>query len=236
MGDQLIDRSMPPGEAEQRLRQYADLLLQEGDRLGLTSLRDIDRILRELVLDSLAARAWIPESSRVVDLGSGGGCPGIPLAICRPDSRFTLVEATQRKATFLRDACLQLGLPDVEVLSVRSEELAHLPAHRESYDCVVAKALAALPTLLELALPFLRVGGSLIAYKGPSLQQEMDSAARAFHELKGKVVRVVAYSDGERSLNLCEIRKLAPSPRRYPRRPGIPNKEPLGGNQIGKGV
>ena len=228
MGSELISPAeILAGPHGEKLRHYARLLLEDGDRLGLTSLREEDRILQELVLDSLAGSGLITEGAKVLDLGSGGGCPGIPLAIARPDCSFLLVEANQRKAGFLQRAAEVLELANVKVAPQRSEELAQQTAHRAVYDYVVAKAVAALPTLIELTVPFLQVHGHLIAYKGPSVAQEIELCKRALFELKAKILRISPYRNGERSLHLCEIAKLAPSPNRYPRRPGMPGKEPL---------
>ncbi|CAN0087630.1 unnamed protein product, partial [Phaeothamnion confervicola] len=220
--DQILE-----GPIGDKLRAYGALMLEDGDKLGLTSLRDLDRIFHELVLDSIAARNWLPEHGKVLDVGSGGGCPGIPLAICREDCKFTLVEANGRKAGFLQRVKTELMLDNVEIINMRSEDLAQQPAHRAMYERVVAKAVAALPTLLELTLPFLKVHCSLIAYKGPSVQQEIEAARYALFELKGKVTRLEPYANGERSMMLCEVAKIAPTPKRYPRRPGMPAKEPL---------
>ena len=213
--------------SQELLGAYADRLAEEGDLLGLTSLRDRERILHELVLDSLAGAEWIPEGAHVLDVGSGGGCPGIPLAIARPDCQFVLVEANGRKAGFLERTVQTLGLSHVKVVAQRSEDLAHRPEYRARYDIVVAKAVAAVPALVELCLPFLKVKAQLIAYKGPSLEQELAVSGHALHELKGKVTRTHPYTNGERQMILCEITKLAPTPKRYPRRPGIPAKQPL---------
>ena len=217
------------GPIGDKLRAYSALMLEDADKLGLTSLRDPERIFHELVLDSVAARDWLPEYAKVLDIGSGGGCPGIPLAICRDDCKFTLVDANGRKAGFLQRVKTELKLDNVEIVNARSEDLAQLPAYRAMYERVVAKAVAAMPTLLELSLPFLKMHCSLIAYKGPSVQQEIDSAKYALFELKGKVTRLEPYSNGERSLMLCEVAKIAPTPKRYPRRAGMPGKEPLMG-------
>jgi 16S rRNA (guanine527-N7)-methyltransferase len=215
-----------PIEQNAKLQLYVQLLLEEGDRLGLTAFREAEPIWRELIDDSASAAQLLPQGGKVIDLGSGGGCPGIVLQVLRPDTQFTLLEANGRKCGFLRRVVESLQLP-TQVIQERSEILAHQSAHRESYDVVTAKAVAAMPTLVELALPLLRVGGLLLAYKGPQAQQEVDQAAFALKTLQGQTANVLPYQLGEKNYCHVLIEKLGPSQSNYPRRPGVPAKQPL---------
>lgn len=213
-------------QQEEQLRHYGELLIEDGDRLGLTALRDVDVIRQQLIEDSLAGCQDL-QGPQVLDLGSGGGCPGIPIAIARPDLQVVLLEANGRKMGFLKYAVPKLGLQNVDFLHGRSEEFAHQPQWRGKFDAVVCKAVAALPALIELTIPFLRVGGCLWAYKGPQLSTEIDQSRKALAELHAQVDQVTPYQNGERSLFLCRIHKLEPTPSNYPRRAGIPAKQPL---------
>ena len=209
-----------------QLARYVELLLGEGDRLGLTAFREADPIWTDLIADSATGAALLPRDGRVVDLGSGGGCPGVVLQVLRPDTRVDLLESNGRKAGFLRQVVTSLGLSG-QVLQERSEALARSPEFRGRYDMVVAKAVAALPTLIELALPLLRVGGILLAYKGPSATQEIRDAGPALEALGGRVQDTRPYDIGSKVYYHVLVEKLSETPEEYPRRPGIPAKQPL---------
>src|SRR3981081_2446378 len=152
---------------------------------GLTS-----RPPAELIDDSLVLLEHLGEAQKVVDVGSGGGLPGLPLKIARPDLSVTLVEADQDKAAFLVRACAVLGLHDVEVVARRAEEVGQDPLYREKFDVAVARALAPLPVLAELCLPLVRGGGRLLAQKTPT--EDLERAAAAIEVLGGALNRVIA--------------------------------------------
>jgi 16S rRNA (guanine527-N7)-methyltransferase len=160
-------------------------------------------------------------------VGSGGGLPGIPLAIARPDARVTLLEATGKKAAFLERAARGLGLDNVRVLTARAEEAAHDSRERERYDVVVARAVAPLPALVELTLPFVRVGGVLAAVKGSRAEQETAEGEGAVRRCGGGEVQSRSLSADTPALRLLLIPKVSPTPPELPRRPGMPVKRPL---------
>jgi 16S rRNA (guanine527-N7)-methyltransferase len=179
-----------------------------------------------LVADSLVLLPFLGEARRVVDVGSGGGLPGLPLKIARPELEVTLIEADQAKAAFLVQAAARLGLRGVEVLAVRAEEAGRDARHREAYDVAVARAVAALPALVELCLPLVRVGGRLLAQKTSG--DEVAAAARALEMLGGEVVGVEAAASSARDKGVVVIvAKVRPTPDAYPRRSGIPAARPL---------
>ncbi len=179
----------------------------------------------ELVEDCLVLLEHLGPAHRVVDVGSGGGLPGLPLKIARPDLSMTLVEADQNKAAFLVQACSKLGL-DVEVVAKRAEELGHEPRLREAFDLAVARALAPTPVLVELCLPLVRVGGRLLAQKTD--KEELAAAERAISLLGGSLEAVVAApSNARRAGTVMIVSKVRPTPAAYPRRPGVPARKPL---------
>jgi 16S rRNA (guanine527-N7)-methyltransferase len=180
----------------------------------------------ELVDDSRVLLEHLGEAKTVVDVGSGGGLPGLPLKILRPDLRLTLVESDQAKAAFLVRACATLGLDDVEVLARRAEEVGQDPRYREVFDVAVARALAPMPVLVELCLPLVRVGGRLLAQK--TEHEDVARAATAIETLGGALNRVVAAPSGaRRSGTVVIVDKVASTPPTYPRRPGVPARKPL---------
>jgi len=213
-----------------QLEDYADLLLEWNRKLNLVRVRSRAELLRLHVLDSLWCRAAIdPEGGlSLLDIGSGAGFPGIPLKICFPGLSVRLLEAQQRRSLFLQEAIARLGLDDCTVLTARAEDLARSGSYRESFDCAAARAVAPLATLVELALPLVKTGGSFVALKGSAAGEEIAEAAYALDVLGGAVERVIPYGfPGERGRNVVGIRKIADTPERYPRRAGMPAKRPL---------
>jgi 16S rRNA (guanine527-N7)-methyltransferase len=170
-----------------------------------------------------------PGAHRCIDVGTGAGFPGIPLKIIRPNLRLTLLEATGKKVTFLRHVVEKLGLEQVQVIHGRAEELAHDPEHRERYAMVLARAVAKLPTLAEYCLPFCEIGGRFVAQKGPEVEEEAESAVSAFAELGGRLreVKVIHIPELDQRRTLVAVDKERATPKRYPRRPGVPSKRPL---------
>lgn len=210
-----------------RLSEFCQWLMVEGEKYGVTALDDPETVARELIHDSLKSwSCWTP-GQRVVDLGSGGGVPGIPLALVLPETHFVLLEASQKKCRFLNETVEEFGLTNVSVENQRAELLGRDPAYRELCDGVVAKAVASVRVLLELAVPLLKPGGVLVAHKGPRLDQEMEEAKNALGQLKTTLTRVEDYALGPKSYRLAYFEKKAPTPSSFPRRNGIPAKKPL---------
>lgn len=220
-----------------QLDEYLKLLLHANDRFNLTAIVAPDEARQRHIVESLrlvpaldsvlpATQSETAMASRrhVLDLGSGGGLPGMVLAIARPDLNFILLEATEKKAMFLRETALQLELKHVSVECNRAE-LAAAPGSkwRESMDMVTARAVAPLPTLLELAVPFLKVDGVLLAVKGERANEELEQAKRALSLLYTECVR----TERQPSATLLLLKKTKKTPALYPRRSGEPKKKPL---------
>lgn len=214
-----------------RLARYHALLTEWNARIDLTAVLEPEEMVDRHYLDSAAPLALdlIPQGARVIDVGTGAGLPGIPLCILRPDLRVTLLDAQRKRVTFLQAAIEALDLP-AQAVHMRAEDAARDEAHREAYDVAVSRAVAATPTLLELTLPFVRVGGRAIAWKGPGLQAELEQARRAAHLLGGALEGVldapVPGRDWQHVLLVCAKRQK--TARQYPRRAGLPGKNPLG--------
>jgi 16S rRNA (guanine527-N7)-methyltransferase len=180
----------------------------------------------DLVNDSLVLLEHLGDVKALVDVGSGGGLPGLPLKIARPELSVTLVEADQDKAAFLVRACAALGLQDVEVVARRAEDVGQDPRYREAFDVAVARALAPMPVLAELCLPLVKVGGRLLAQKTSS--EDVDGAAGAIEVLGGALNLVAAAPSTARGAGtVVIIDKVRPTPPAYPRRPGVPARKPL---------
>jgi 16S rRNA (guanine527-N7)-methyltransferase len=179
-----------------------------------------------LIEDCLVLVEHLGEARKVVDVGSGGGLPGLPLKIVRPDLELTLIEADQDKAAFLVHACAQLGLQGVEVVARRAEDAGHDPRLREAFDLAVARALAPLPVLAELCLGLVRVGGRLLAQK--TEREATSGGERAIEIMGGRLAAVHASPSGARRAGTVGVvEKIRATPDAYPRRPGIPTRKPL---------
>ncbi|HVD01114.1 MAG TPA: 16S rRNA (guanine(527)-N(7))-methyltransferase RsmG [Candidatus Dormibacteraeota bacterium] len=185
---------------------------------------------RALIDDSLVLLDFLPPGPlRVIDVGSGGGLPGLPLKIARPELRLTLLEANRRKAAFLVQAAARLGLDGVEVVAERAETAGHDPRYREAFDFALARAVAAMPVLAELCLPLVAVGGRLLAMK-TAATAEAAAAEAAIRRLGGELLGVGAAASEARSLGeVVVVAKVAPTPTEFPRRPGLPGRRPLAG-------
>lgn len=209
-----------------RLEAYLDHLLEVNRYFNLTRITDSESAWMRHVFDSLTLLPYLLQSQaeRVLDVGSGGGLPGIPLAITAPHVAVTLLESTGKKAQFLVDAAETLGLDNVSVVCERAEVLGHdRDDHREMYDIVTARAVGRLPVLLEFALPFVRRGGHFLAIKGEQAEDEIDEARGALATLMGRVADTVRTPTG----TIVVIEKTGKTPRIYPRRTGEPKRVPL---------
>lgn len=224
-------------EAIHRFARYLDLLATWAGRGGLTAVTDPQAVqLRHFgeslaLLNALRGAGLLPAGAtlRVADLGTGAGFPGVPLRIAEPALRLTLIEANGRRCEFLRELLAALELPDVVVVQARAEEAGRDPALREQFDLVVARALAALPVLIEYALPLLRDGGLLASPKGSRAAEELDVSRAALTSLGGRSEPTLPLPlpHGAPPQSVVLVRRTGPLPDRYPRRPGIPEKRPL---------
>lgn len=219
-------------EAAERLLAFREALLDEAARVNLTSVHDPEKVREIHLLDSLAGVRALPDDARrIVDVGTGGGLPGIPLALARPEARVTLVEATRRKAEACGRIAARLGLAGrVAVVWARAEEVGQ-GGGRESFDVAVVRAVAALPVAMELALPLVAPGGRAVFWKGPAAEEgdELGRGERAAALLGGGRIWVDRYrlpATGARRM-LVVAEKARSTPAGYPRRPGVPSKRPL---------
>ena len=216
----------------EQLQRYHDLLVARSATANLVGDASTEVLQRRHILESIAfggalrEREILKPDSSIVDVGAGAGFPGIVLAIVWPTVQLTLIEATTKKAAFLRDAAAEAGLPEARVLDGRAEDLGRDETLRESFDLVVARAVAPLRVLLELTLPFARVGGRVATPKGSRAETELNEANHALEQLHGRAFSMPLRVPGP-AQTLIVVRKEASSPPEYPRRAGQPAKNPL---------
>ena len=214
--------------------EYTRLLIDANRRVNLTAVTDPAEIQVRHYLDSLTAVLALPEwpdGRRVVDIGAGAGFPGVPLKIAFPGIRLTLADSVGKKTAFLRDLTARLELSDVAVLTIRAEDLGRAEGCRGQFDVALARGVAAMPALVEYALPLCKGNGYLLAWKGKDGPAEARAAAGALQSLRGKIAGIHPADALSPPLPpdrwLVSVQKTGRTPGRYPRRPGVPTRQPL---------
>lgn len=225
-----IGMALTPAQAEQ-LAGYYTAVIEKNKVMNLTAITEPGEFLYKHYLDSYLAydEKLFAGVHKALDLGTGGGFPGIPLAIYTPQIEWTLLDATAKKLRFIETAAAALGMANVRVLHRRAEDAGQAKAYREQFDLVVSRAVAALPVLAEWALPLVRVGGNFIAMKGPKGEAEVAAAKQAIALLGGelKAIHTVSLPGSDEARTLITISKTAPTGAKYPRKPGLAIKKPL---------
>jgi len=214
---------------------YYQELIEWNKRINLTAITDYSTVQVKHFLDSLtiilALRREEAEKVdfNIVDIGTGAGFPGVPLKILFPRPRLVLIEPTAKKISFLNHIISKLELKNVEVVNSRAEEAAHSPLYREQFALVLSRAVALLPTLVELTLPFCQIGGRFIAQKKGEIEQEVNSAKEAITVLGGKLdqIKKIELDEFDDARYLVIVDKICPTPGKYPRRPGLPKRRPI---------
>lgn len=216
-----------PEEKEAQLIKYIEGVLEWNQKVNLTAITDRNEFIQKHFIDSLlcAKTLEFTESSSICDVGTGGGFPGVPLAICYPDKQFTLMDSLEKRLKIVRQLCDEIGINNVQVIHGRAEELARREEYREQFDLCVSRAVANMRVLSEYCLPFVKTGGSFIAYKGPDCRAEIDDAGKAIQMLGGDKPEIRPLTHLEH--NLVFIKKIKNTPKAYPRKAGTPAKKPL---------
>ena len=224
--EKLMAQISLPEETARRFEEFDHLLRQWNERMDLTAILDEDEALARHYLDSLTGSEYLPQNARVIDVGTGAGFPGIPLCLLRPDLEMTLLDAQQKRVSFLQEAISVLGLR-AHAVHARAEDFARL--EKETYDVAVSRAVASMPVLAEWLLPFVKVGGCCVLWKGPSAETEMEDAERVAPLLGGGEIRLVDAPVPGRDWRhmLAIIEKKENTPARFPRKAGMALKRPL---------
>ena len=226
----LKDNNLPcDASVLHKFERYRDLVFEWNQRINITAIKDPLEFEEKNLIDSLSV-ACFPEfvaSKNVIDVGTGAGLPGIPLAIISPEKEFLLLDSVGKKLKIVDLIIKELGLTNVQTLHARAEDPAHKALYRETFDFLVARALANMSVLSEYCIPYVKVGGWFVAYKTKAAEEEIQQAANAIELLGGNMREMTKDEAGDTDHVLVWIEKVKKTPSTYPRKAGLPSKNPL---------
>ncbi len=206
---------------------YYEFLVSENQKYNLTAITDFNDVVMKHFIDSVLPLNEIKENASVIDVGTGAGFPGVPLKILRPDIKLTLLDSLQKRINFLNQLLKLLGINDVKTIHSRAED--YIKQGREKFEYALSRAVASVPTLAEYLLPYVKVGGEILMYKGSGFQEELDLGHKAIKILGGQVENVLNYKlneiDSQR--NIIIIKKFSMTDKKYPRGKNLPKLKPL---------
>lgn len=212
-----------------QLYNYMNLLIEWNKKMNLTAITEPNEIIIKHFVDSLTINEFINHNSNVIDIGTGAGFPGIPLKIIRNDISITLMDSLNKRINFLEEVIKSLKLEKILTIHARAEELGNNKYYRQKYDHITSRAVAPLNYLLEYMMPFAKIGGSCICMKGSNIEEELKEAERAIIKLGGKIEKIKKLKLPETNIerNIIIIKKVKDTPKEFPRKPGIPKKQPI---------
>ncbi|MNB74372.1 Ribosomal RNA small subunit methyltransferase G [compost metagenome] len=228
---QLSEHQLNVSDAIDQFETYYRELVSWNEKMNLTGITERDQVYTKHFFDSLSLAFFVnmEKVESLADIGSGAGFPGIPLKIAFPHLQLTIVDSLSKRISFLQHVCDELGLKGVTLVHGRAEDIGRLPAHRDHYDLVTARAVARMALLNEFCLPFARKGGEFAAMKGSDPMEEVAEASFSLKELRAELVKVESFKlpVEESDRHIVLIRKNGATPAKYPRKAGLPAKQPL---------
>ena len=209
--------------------EYMTLLLDWNEKINLTAITEMDDVILKHFIDSMTIFKYIENEESIIDVGTGAGFPGIPIAIMKKDVKITLLDSLNKRINFLNEVCSELKINNVETIHGRAEEIGKNKEHREKYDIAVSRAVANMSTLSEYLIPLVKIGGKCICMKGSEIEQELEQAKFAIKELGGKIEKVEKFTlpDSDMERNIIIIKKIKETSNKYPRKAGMPSKDPI---------
>ena len=212
-----------------KLYNYMNLLLEWNEKINLTAITDEKEIILKHFIDSFTINKFINSGDKMLDIGTGAGFPGLPIKIIRPEVDVFLMDSLNKRINFLNEVIELLQLKNIEAFHSRAEEMAKNNKFREKFDVVTSRAVAKLNILLEYMLPYTKVNGKCLCMKGPNIEEEIKEAEKALKILGGEIEKIekIILPDSNIERNIIIIRKKSATPLKYPRKPGMPTKEPL---------
>lgn len=218
-------------EKYQKFMKYKELIQEWNKKINLTAIDEDEEIMKKHFIDSMKVCKFdkVTLFGKILDVGTGGGFPGIPLKIVNPNSKITLLDSLNKRIKFLNEVIKELNLKDIDAIHGRAEDFATQAEYREQFDGVVSRAVANMAVLSEFCLPYVKVGGYFVALKGPSIDEELDQAKKAISILGGKIEKVmdVTVEGSDLKHNLVVVKKVKSTPKKYPRKAGMVTKSPL---------
>lgn len=214
---------------QERFEKYKDLLLEWNEKINLTAITEEDDIILKHFIDSMTILKHIDENSSIVDVGTGAGFPGIPVKIANLSINVTLVDSLNKRLIFLEEVIKNLNLEKIKTVHSRAEEFGQNKNYREKFDIATSRAVANLSVLVEYLLPLVKVGGKCICMKGSDIEEELQNSKEAIKTLGGQIEKIEEFTLPECDIkrNIIVIKKIKQTPNKYPRKPGVPSKNPL---------
>mgnify|MGYP002734529110 CR=1 FL=1 len=208
---------------------YMELLIELNEKMNLTAITEPEEIILKHFIDSITILKEIDDGSKLVDVGTGAGFPGIPLSIMNPTLKVTLVDSLNKRLIFLQEVVNKLKLENVEIIHARAEEFGQNKKYRENFDISTSRAVANLSTLSEYLIPLVKVGGKIISMKASEAEEEINQAQKAIKVLGGTIEKIDEFNLPESYIGrtVIVIKKQEKTPNKYPRKPGTPSKEPI---------
>lgn len=210
---------------------YKELIKEWNQKINLTAITEDEEIIKKHFIDSIKIFecTYAKEAKSIIDIGTGGGFPGIPMKIVNPDSKMVLLDSLNKRINFLNLVISQINLSNIETIHGRAEDFARDEKYREKFDLAVSRAVANTAVLLELCLPYVKVGGYFIALKGPAIEEEIKEANNSLKILGGNIEKVIEVDIAGSDLkhNLLVVKKIKNTPNKYPRKAGMISKNPI---------
>lgn len=215
----------------QQFMRYKDLIKEWNEKINLTAIKEDEEIIKKHFIDSIKVFKFegLKNAKTVIDIGTGGGFPGIPMKIMKPEINIVLLDSLNKRIKFLNEVIQDLQLENITTIHGRAEDFAQEPKYREKFDVAVSRAVANLAVLSEYCIPYVKVGGYFVAMKGPAAEEEIKCSQNAIRKLGGRIEHIekVEIEDSDLKHNLVIISKVAGTHKQYPRKAGIVSKDPL---------